>query len=223
MQLELVFIRHGQTAGNEQRRYIGQSDDQPLSEAGRAQLQEWQAAKKYPPADALYVSPLARCQETARILYPMLVPVTIPSLVEVDLGIFEGKTYEQLKDEPSFRRWIDSRGMTPPPGGEGGKEIAQRLMGALRQIADDAQRCHFKRAAVITHGGCIMTLFQQLDVAPGTVSMPTPRQTAADIRPCWIPIPYSCPVSLLCLCKNISRIFVLFRAKLVKCEKIRYT
>ena len=45
MQLELVFIRHGQTAGNEQRRYIGQSDDQPLSEAGRAQLQEWQAAK----------------------------------------------------------------------------------------------------------------------------------------------------------------------------------
>lgn len=57
MQLELVFIRHGQTAGNEQRRYIGQSDDQPLSEAGRAQLQEWQAAKKYPPADALYVSP----------------------------------------------------------------------------------------------------------------------------------------------------------------------
>ena len=36
MQLELVFIRHGQTAGNEQRRYIGQSDDQPLSEAGRA-------------------------------------------------------------------------------------------------------------------------------------------------------------------------------------------
>ena len=150
MQLELVFIRHGQTAGNEQRRYIGQSDDQPLSEA------------------ALYVSPLARCQETARILYPMLVPVTIPSLVEVDLGIFEGKTYEQLKDEPSFRRWIDSRGMTPPPGGEGGKEIAQRLMGALRQIADDAQRCHFKRAAVITHGGCIMTLFQQLDVAPGT-------------------------------------------------------
>lgn len=59
MQLELVFIRHGQTAGNEQRRYIGQSDDQPLSEAGRAQLQEWQAAKKYPPADALYVAPSA--------------------------------------------------------------------------------------------------------------------------------------------------------------------
>lgn len=127
MQLELVFIRHGQTAGNEQRRYIGQSDDQPLSEAGRAQLQEWQAAKNTRGRRPV-CQPLSRCQETARILYPMLVPVTIPSLVEVDLGIFEGKTYEQLKDEPSFRRWIDSRGMTPPPGGEGGKEIAQRLM-----------------------------------------------------------------------------------------------
>lgn len=127
MQLELVFIRHGRTAGNEQRRYIGQSDDQPLSAAGRPSCRNG-AARKYPPIDALYASPLTRCQETAKILYPMLVPVTLPSLAEVDLGIFEGKTYEQLKDEPSFRRWIDSRGMTPPPGGEGGREIAQRLM-----------------------------------------------------------------------------------------------
>ena len=35
MQLELVFIRHGMTAGNEERRYIGQSDDQPLAARGR--------------------------------------------------------------------------------------------------------------------------------------------------------------------------------------------
>ncbi len=167
MQLSLVFIRHGMTAGNEQRRYIGQSDDQPLAPKGREQLLSWREAHRYPAVDAVYASPLARCQETARLLYPMCVPVTLPSLIEINLGAFEGKTYDQLKDSPAFRRWIESGGMTPPPGGEGGREVMQRLHNALEEIAADAQRCHFHRAAIVTHGGCIMTLFQLMNDPSG--------------------------------------------------------
>ena len=167
MQLSLIFIRHGLTAGNEQRRYVGQGDDQPLSEKGREQLRAWQAGRRYPPADALYVSPLLRCRETAQILYPMLAPVILPSLIELDMGAFEGKTYDQLKDDPAYRRWIDTRGMSAPPGGENGEEFAARLRGALGHIAEDARRCGIRRAAVVTHGGCIMTLFQQLGSLSG--------------------------------------------------------
>lgn len=164
----MVFIRHGLTAGNEQRRYVGQLEDQPLTEAGREQLRTWKAQRCYPAADALYASPLLRCQETARILYPMLVPVTLPSLIELNMGAFEGKTYEQLKDDPAYRAWIDSRGMSAPPGGESGRDFTARLRSALAQIAADAQRCHVHTAAVITHGGCIMTLFQQFNFQTGT-------------------------------------------------------
>lgn len=167
MDLHLIFIRHGLTAGNEQRRYVGQQDDQPLTEQGREQLRAWQAQRRYPAAEALYVSPLLRCRETARILYPMLVPTVLPSLIELNMGSFEGKTYEQLKDDAAYRTWIDTRGMTAPPGGESGGEFAARLGGALDQIAADARRCRFHTAAVVTHGGCIMTLFQQLNLQPG--------------------------------------------------------
>ncbi len=166
MQLELVFIRHGMTAGNEERRYIGQSDDQPLAARGREQLIAWRDAHRYPAVDAVYASPLSRCQETARLLYPMLVPVTLPKLIEINLGSFEGKTYEQLQGDPAFKRWLESGGMIPPPGGESGAEVRQRLLLALGEIAADAQRCHFHRAAVVTHGGCIMALFQQMSAFP---------------------------------------------------------
>lgn len=162
MKLELILIRHGATAGNAERRYTGQTLNQPLSERGKKELSDRKARGLYPRADALYASPLGRCMETARLLYPMLVPVSLPSLAELDFGSFEGKTYEQLKDNPAYRKWIDTAGKTAPPGGESGAEFSQRLLGAMRQIADDAVNRNLRCAAVVTHGGCIMTLLSTL-------------------------------------------------------------
>lgn len=53
MLLDLVFIRHGMTAGNQERRYIGQNDDQPLSEHGRRMLIARQADGLYPRVQAV--------------------------------------------------------------------------------------------------------------------------------------------------------------------------
>lgn len=156
--MELILIRHGLTAGNQERQYVGQSENPALIGRGRDELLRRRQRGFYPSADALYVSPLLRCIETARLVYPMLVPVTLPSLTELDFGLFEGKTYEQLKDDPAYRRWIDTAGVVAPPGGESGREFAARLRSALQQIADDGARSGIRRAAVVTHGGCILTL-----------------------------------------------------------------
>ena len=162
MKIELILIRHGATIGNAERRYIGQRSNQPLSERGAKELLERKTRGLYPSVEALYVSPLARCVETARLIYPMLVPSFLPSLAEMDFGSFEGKNYEQLKDDPAYRQWIDTAGETAPPGGESGQEFAQRLLGAVRQIAGDARARAFHSAAVVTHGGCIMTMIAKL-------------------------------------------------------------
>lgn len=166
MKLDMIFIRHGTTAGNEQRRYVGQLGDPPLTQAGREQLRLWKDAGRYPAAGALYTSPLTRCRETAQILYPRLTPAVLPLLIELHMGTFEGKTYEQLKDDPAYRAWIDTRGMSAPPGGESGAAFSKRLETAMSQIAEDAQRRGIRCAAVITHGGCIMTLFQRFVSQP---------------------------------------------------------
>lgn len=171
MDIKLYLIRHGLTQGNQEKKYIGQKENPPLCEKGRRELEEKKARNLYPRVEALYASPLLRCTETAQLLYPMLVPVTLPSLMEQDFGAFEGKNYEQLKDEPAYRRWIDTAGMVPPPGGESAKEFTHRLAGALQKIADDALSAHFKSATVITHGGCIMTILSYL--TDNSLSSPT--------------------------------------------------
>ena len=62
--LKLWLIRHGMTEGNRHQRYIGVTDES-LCEEGRNLLSN----VTYPRAQALFVSPLRRCRETARILF----------------------------------------------------------------------------------------------------------------------------------------------------------
>lgn len=166
MKLELTFIRHGQTAANAANRYVGQTDDCSLTEYGKSKLLSRKEQRIYPPADLLFSSPLKRCKETAALLYPMLVPEIMSSLTELDFGSFEGKNYAALKDNPAYHRWVESKGMIAPPGGESGQELMQRLENALHIIITEAVSKHAKHVTVVTHGGCIMVLVQLLKQQP---------------------------------------------------------
>ena len=61
--LKIWLIRHGMTEGNRYQRYIGVTDE-PLCEEGRELLGKF----TYPKPQAVFVSPLKRCLETATIL-----------------------------------------------------------------------------------------------------------------------------------------------------------
>lgn len=152
---QVYLIRHGQTAWNAQRRYIG-ATDQPLSAQGRAAL----LGRTAPPVDHLYVSPLRRCRETAALLYPNTPQQVVPDLRECDFGAFEGRTYEELKDDPAYSQWLDTAGETPPPGGEGKAAFRARTVRAfLALMAVETARA----AALVVHGGTIMTLMEALE------------------------------------------------------------
>ena len=62
--LKIWLIRHGMTEGNRHQRYIGVTDE-PLCEEGRKLLRKF----TYPKPQAVFVSPLKRCLETAAILF----------------------------------------------------------------------------------------------------------------------------------------------------------
>ncbi len=154
-QMILAFIRHGETQANAQRRYLGKTDES-LSERGKQLLLlSCQKQHVYPQADCLFCSPMKRCLETARILYPMLPPVVIPEWDEMDFGRFEYKNYEELKDDSAYRRWMDSGGTTAFPGGESReafvkrcKDGFQRMCGILwqTQAEEQAERLPDKKA-----------------------------------------------------------------------------
>lgn len=159
--MKIIFIRHGKTAGNLERRYIGRTDE-PLCEQGRDELQKSFAAGIYPQADCVLASPMKRCVETAGLLYPGLQPVIVQDFRECDFGAFEGKNYAELNGDAAYQSWIDSGGTAAPPDGEGKADFAKRCCGsfweALKACAEDAS------VAVIVHGGTIMALLEAFGV-----------------------------------------------------------
>ncbi len=154
---ELLLIRHGQTAGNLRREYIGRTDE-PLCPKGVEALRGHLAAGRYPAADMVFTSPLLRCRQTAAIIYPELTPLVIEDFRECDFGDFERKNYQDLSENAAYQAWVKSGGETAFPGGESRAEFAARCGRGLAQAMELILRRTPARAALVVHGGTIMAL-----------------------------------------------------------------
>lgn len=151
------LIRHGISEGNLKKQYIG-STDSPLSEAGAAAIREKDKAGAYPGAGLFFVSPLSRCRETMRLIYPDVEPEVIDDFRECDFGDWEGKTADELEQDPVYRAWIDGRGGGTPPNGENGGVFMQRTCMAFEKLVERMLRSGKTSAVVVAHGGTIMSI-----------------------------------------------------------------
>ena len=118
--MKFIFIRHLKTPGNEKRQYIGRTDEDLSEQAVEEfrQRQEKSIGDLYPLVQYIISSPLKRCIQTAELIYPGQEISVEPMLRECDFGEYERKTYEELKNEPEYIRWMESGGMTAFPGEE---------------------------------------------------------------------------------------------------------
>ncbi|MFS0870488.1 histidine phosphatase family protein [Paenibacillus xylanilyticus] len=159
---EIVFIRHGTTAWNLEKRYLGHTDIGLLPDAERelALLRESISAITW---DALYCSDLLRCRQTMQRIAPVQAGQAQldPRLREIDFGQWEGQTYGQLKDNPHYRDWIDAPQDVTPPGGEPWQTFTARIDSFLTDCLLSASREAYSgenmvpAIAVVTHGGVI--------------------------------------------------------------------
>ena len=157
--MKWILIRHGQTQGNLEHRYIGCRTDEPLCAQGAAALQ----AQKYPPVKKVYISPMKRCIETAAILYPDVPVEIIADFSECDFGEFENKNYAELNGRADYQAWIDSGGELPFPNGESRAHFAARCVSAFARIREQAEDC-----ALIAHGGTIMAIMERFALPAGS-------------------------------------------------------
>lgn len=153
--LDLWLIRHGMTEGNKTGKYIGITDE-PLSPEGREHLRK----KSYPMPELVFTSPLRRCGETARILFPEAELQVVDALAECNFGRFENKNYLELTGDPEYQSWIDSNGTLPFPGGESREEFKARVLKGFRQVLEQCRRSGIRRAALVVHGGTIMIIME---------------------------------------------------------------
>lgn len=163
--MKLYLIRHGMTQGNKRRAYIGAGTDEPLCAEGIAQL----LGRSYPKADIVFVSPMKRCIMTAERIYPNQEMVLCEGLKEMDFGDFEGKTYEELKDQPDYRRWIECGGENPFPNGESRRNFTLRSQNAFRECLEKVRQREreINAVAFVVHGGTIMAVMEEYGTPKG--------------------------------------------------------
>ena len=159
--MELIVIRHGTTAGNLERRFVG-TLDLPLIPQGEALARR--VGPTLPAVEHVYRSPMLRCAQTAALLWPGVAETVIPDLRETDFGPFEGKNHEELKDDPVYQAWIGQKGgpnFAAPPVGEPPEEAEARAVRGLAAVLEDAGRRGLRRAGLVSHGGTIMGILAQ--------------------------------------------------------------
>ncbi|MCD8323417.1 MAG: histidine phosphatase family protein [Clostridiales bacterium] len=162
--MEILLIRHGKTGGNQEGRYIGRTDE-PLLETARESL-HLSPYRDFDP-DVIYISPMRRCRETAAILFLNREMIVCDGLRETDFGLFENKNYEELKEEPAYREWLDSGGRSAFPGGEDGAAFRIRCRKAFEDCLDDARHKGVRKIAFVVHGGTIMSIMEAYGTPKG--------------------------------------------------------
>lgn len=167
MQLEILLLRHGQTQGNLEKRYIGKTDEPLLAEDTErmqkvSSLQKRLEQENLVRPQKLFISPMLRCRQTAELLFPGQEQVVIDKLREMDFGRFEGKNYRELSPDPAYQAWIDSGGRLPFPEGEDRACFIRRTMDGFLQMTEQAWQENCRQLAAVVHGGSIMAILSSL-------------------------------------------------------------
>ena len=191
IKINLTLIRHGKTPSNREHRYLGVTEE-TLSGEGRKQLEILAEKDILKKPWLLFISPMLRCQESAGILFPGIKTYPIEEWREMNFGAYEGKNYEDLKNDSYYQKWIDSNGTLPFPEGESQQEYIKRCHRGLltatkiieekiaREVADTAKTSSAneitelrepekqiaesqpRNIIAVVHGGTIMALLHIL-------------------------------------------------------------
>ena len=161
MKLEVLLLRHGQTQGNLEKRYIGKTDE-PLLLDDTESMRKISALQKRLEQETIAGSQKLRCRQTAELLFPGQEQVVIDKLREMDFGRFEAKNYMELSADPAYQAWIDSDGRLPFPEGEDREYFIRRTMEGFRQMTEQAWWENCGQIAAVVHGGSIMAILSCL-------------------------------------------------------------
>ena len=157
---EIIFIRHGETDFNRARLYFGHLDTD-LNKTGVEQLRKtkilFEKREKMP--DVVFSSDLKRCSQSMEILQidEETEKILTKDLREINFGIFEGKTYEEIKSEypEKVEKMINDWRNFKADKGESINEMMLRVAEKMNEIINQYRN---KKILVVAHAGVIQAL-----------------------------------------------------------------
>jgi probable phosphoglycerate mutase len=147
--IPLLLIRHGKTEWNLQKKLQGRRDI-ALSNIGEDELKSCTIPKEFAKFK-WRVSPLMRALQTAELLKAPSYEID-KRLIEMDFGLWEGKTIKELRSEYG-RAMLDNEAKgihMQPPNGESPFDVQQRLHPFLKELREPT--------IAVTHKGVIRAL-----------------------------------------------------------------
>lgn len=158
--MKLFLIRHGETQHNLRKIYIGHTDS-PLNRKGKRQAQAAGLSLSKTRIRAVYSSDLKRAREFAAIAFKGIPVKTTAALREIDFGIFEGLSHQQIMDKHPrvYQRWLHDPWRTAIPQGESIKTLESRAKKILKKICAQNKT---GIVAVVSHAGFIKIILQGL-------------------------------------------------------------
>jgi broad specificity phosphatase PhoE len=130
-----LLIRHGHndSIGH---RIVGRSSGIGLNRRGQEEAEILATRLAGIPLEAIYSSPLERCQETALPTSRRLgLPIqTLEALYEIDFGDWTGLSFAQLNKLSRWRQFNTFRSGTRIPGGELMAEVQARMVGGIEEL-----------------------------------------------------------------------------------------
>jgi len=165
MSTRIILVRHAETPGSLERRFTGATDVH-LTAAGLEQAAALGRRLKDVAIDAVHVSPLTRCRQTAEAVTSHTgheAEVT-DDLRECHFGILENYTLDEALSEHGNKmiEWFGNEDACPPDG-ETWVEVGERLNAWLVRTAQD----HKDRTVLaVTHGGPVLWLTRHITGAP---------------------------------------------------------
>jgi probable phosphoglycerate mutase len=174
-----VLIRHGHC--DPVGKYIaGRKSGINLSETGKMQVMQLAGRLQKIEAEAIYSSPLERAIETASSLAEQkkLKLNIAEELLEVDYGMWTGKSFEELSKEPLWELYNTFRARVRIPGGEMTTEVVSRMSALIERL----RRVYKGAVFLVSHGdpiksviahyiGIPLDLIIRFDIQPASVSI----------------------------------------------------
>lgn len=156
---QLIFIRHGETHWNTEKRYMGHLNS-PLTETGLKQAEAVAKRLQHINFDALYSSDLGRAVQTAQAIaeHTGKTLMTDVLLREQDMGLFQGLTrLEAAEKYPE--QWQAYNNSKQPDYAEHNGESVQQLCARVQQIFEVyADKHEGQTAVIVTHGSLLKKL-----------------------------------------------------------------
>lgn len=153
--MEIYLIRHGESQGNIEKKYIGWTDS-PLSEYGKNQCMELRESLDKVEFDLLLSSDLSRAQDTMKLILPDRKYCITKQFREINFGLFENMTYGEIKIKypKEYELWNSNPSDYIFPYGESQEEFYSRIIEEIESL----NLKNYKRVLIVSHGGVIRNL-----------------------------------------------------------------